>query len=123
MIGADVSMAPMTPLLEQWYEYGTVSEYNGGDPFMGRHHRGSLDAGFTRPEASVSVASWTAGTQEATRRCASFLKAQLHGFPQTALAEGWMDRTRIEAVSAEIDAWGDRRALRGDDVRGDWLGQ
>jgi ubiquinone/menaquinone biosynthesis C-methylase UbiE len=102
--------APMTPLLEQWYAITVrVRQRNGGDPFMGRHHRRLLlDAGFARAEASVSVASWTAGTPEATRRCASFLNAQLHGFAQTALAEGWMDQTTVEAVSAEIDAWAER---------------
>ena len=56
----------------------------------------------------MSVASWTAGTPDATRRCANFLNAQLHGFAQTALAEGWMDQTTVEAVSAEIDAWAER---------------
>jgi hypothetical protein len=76
---------------------------------MGRHHRRLLlDAGFARAEASVSVASWTAGTPEQTRRCAGFLNAQLHGFAQTALAEGWMDQTTVETVSAEIDAWAER---------------
>lgn len=102
--------APMTPLLEQWYAITVrVRQRNGGDPFMGRNHRRLLlDAGFVRAEASVSVASWTAGTPEATRRCASFLNAQLHGFAQTALAESWMDQTTVEAVSAEIDAWAER---------------
>jgi ubiquinone/menaquinone biosynthesis C-methylase UbiE len=102
--------APITPLLEQWYAITVrVRQRNGGDPFMGRHHRRLLlDAGFARAEASVSVASWTAGTPEATRRCASFLNAQLHGFAQTALAEGWMDQTTVEAVSAELDAWAER---------------
>ena len=69
--------APMTPLLEQWYAITVrVRQRNGGDPFVGRHHRRLLlDAGFARAEASVSVASWTAGTLETTRRCAKFLNA------------------------------------------------
>lgn len=102
--------SPMTPLLEKWYAITVrVRQENGGDPFMGRHHRRLLrDAGFARAEASVSVASWTAGTLEATKRCASFLNAQLHGFAQTALAKGWMDQTTVESVSAEIDAWAER---------------
>jgi SAM-dependent methyltransferase len=102
--------APMTPLLEQWYAITVrVRQRNGGDPFMGRHQRRLLlDAGFARAKASVSVASWTAGTPDATRRCANFLNAQLHGFAQTALAEGWMDQTTVQAVSAEIDAWAER---------------
>jgi hypothetical protein len=71
---------------------------------MGRHHRRLLlDAGFARTQATVSV--WTAGTPEETRHCANFLKASLQGLAPTALAEGWMERTTVEAVSAEIDAW------------------
>lgn len=97
--------APATPLLEQWYALTVrVRQHNGGDPFMGRHHRRLLlDAGFARAEATVSVSS--AGTPEETRRRATFLKAQLQGFAPTALAEGWMDPTTVEAVVAEIDAW------------------
>lgn len=100
--------APMTPLLEQWYPLTVrVRQRNGGNPFMGRHHRRLLlEAGFLRPEGSVSV--WSAGTSEEIRHCATFLKAQLHGFASTALAEGWMDRRDIEAVVAEIDAWARR---------------
>jgi hypothetical protein len=74
---------------------------------MGRHHRRFLlDAGFARAEASVSV--WSAGTPEETRHRAAFLKAQLKGMAPTALAEGWMDQTMVEAVAAEIDAWAKR---------------
>jgi SAM-dependent methyltransferase len=100
--------APMTPLFDHWYALTVrVRQRNGGDPFIGRHHRQLLlDAGFARANASVSV--WTAGTPEETRRCASFLNAQLHGFARTALAEGWMDQTTVEAVGAEFDAWAER---------------
>ena len=98
----------MTPLFEQWYALTVrVRQRNGGDPFMARDHRRLLlDAGFARAEASVSV--WTAGTPKETKSCASFLKAQLYGFARTALVEGWMDQTTVEAVSAEIDAWAER---------------
>ena len=100
--------APATPLLEQWYALTVrVRQRNGGDPFMGRHHRRLLlDAGFARAEATVSV--WSAGTPEETRRRATFLKAQLQGFAPTALAEGWMDQATVKAVVAEIDAWAAR---------------
>ena len=96
---------PATSLLEQWYSITVrVRQHNGGDPYMGRHHRRLLlDAGFVRAEASVSVA--TAGTPEETRHHANFLKAQLQGLGSTALAEGWIDQATIEAVSAEIEAW------------------
>jgi ubiquinone/menaquinone biosynthesis C-methylase UbiE len=100
--------APMTPLLEQWYAVTVrIRQRNGGDPFMGRHHRRLLlDAGFARTQASVSV--WTAGTPEETRHCAAFLKASLQGLAPTALAEGWIDQTTVEAVANEIDEWAGR---------------
>jgi len=100
--------APATRLLEQWYALTVrVRQLNGGDPFMGRHHRRLLlEAGFARAEATVSV--WSDGTPEKTRRRASFLKAQLQGFAPTALSEGWMDQTTVEAVAAEVDAWAER---------------
>jgi len=99
---------PATRLLEQWYALTVrVRQLNGGDPFMGRHHRRLLlEAGFARAEATVSV--WSDGTPEKTRRRASFLKAQLQGFAPTALSEGWMDQTTVEAVAAEFDAWAER---------------
>jgi ubiquinone/menaquinone biosynthesis C-methylase UbiE len=100
--------APATPLLEQWYALIVrIRQHNGGDPFMGRHHRRLLlEAGFVRAEASVSV--WSAGTPEETRQRASYLKAQLQSFAPTALAEGWMEQTTVEAVGAEIDTWAGR---------------
>jgi SAM-dependent methyltransferase len=116
--------APRTALLEQWYALTVrIRQRNGGDPFMGRHHRRLLlDAGFARAKASVSV--WTAGTPEETRHRAAFLKAQLKGLAPTALGEGWMDQTMVEAVAAEIDAWAERQGcdLCGNALRGGWLG-
>lgn len=99
---------PATPLLEQWYELMVrVRQRNGGDPFMGRHHRRLLlEAGFARTEASVSV--WSVGTPEETRHHTTFLKAQLQGLAPTALAEGWMDQTTVEAIEAEIEVWARR---------------
>lgn len=100
--------APATPQLEQYYALtARIRQRNGGDPFMGRHHRRLLlEAGFGRTEASASA--WTCGTPEETRLCATYLTAQLQGFSSTALAEGWMDPPAVEAVAAEFDAWGGR---------------
>lgn len=99
---------PATPLMEQWYALTVrVRQHNGGDPFMGRHHRRLLlEAGFAKAEANVSASS--AGTLAKTRRRAIFLKAQLQGFASTALAEGWIDQKTVEAVVAEIDVWAER---------------
>jgi len=101
--------APTTPLLDEWYSLTIrIRRRNGGNPFLGREHlRLLLDAGFETPKASVSV--WSAGTREEIRLCASFLKAQLQGFASAALAEGWMDQTKIDAVATEIDIWAGRK--------------
>ena len=100
--------APLTPLLEQWYALTPrIRQHNGGNPFLGRHHRQLLlDAGFVRPEASVSV--WSAGTPNEVRLCAAFLKSQLQGFSSVALREGWMDQATLDAVSSDMEAWGER---------------
>jgi SAM-dependent methyltransferase len=100
--------APLTPVLEQWYEMTVrVRRRNGGNPFMARYQRQLLlDAGFARSEASASV--WSAGKPEETRQCSSFLKAQLQGFSKAVLTEGWMDEAALRTVVAEIDAWAER---------------
>jgi len=100
--------APITPRLEEYYALTPrIRQRNGGNPFLGRYLRGLLlEAGFVQTEASVSV--WSAGTPEEVRDCAAFLKAQLQGFASTALAEGWMDQSAVEAVAAEFDSWGER---------------
>lgn len=100
--------APTTPLLEQWLAMrARVRRYNGGDPFSGRHYRRFLlEAGFARAEAGASVDS--AGSREETRRHAMFLKAQLQGFARTAMVQGWMDQTTVDAAATEIEAWAER---------------
>jgi len=100
--------APATPLWEQWRALAVrVRQHNGGDPFLGRHHRRLLlEAGFARAEARGSVES--AGTLEETLRHGVFLKAQVQGLARTAVAEGWIDQATVEAVMAEIDVWAQR---------------
>jgi SAM-dependent methyltransferase len=97
--------APTTPLLQHWLALRVRGrQHNGGDPFLGRHHRRRLlEAGFARAEASASVSS--AGSLEETRRHAAFLQAQLQGFARTALSEGWVDQATVDVIAAEIDAW------------------
>jgi SAM-dependent methyltransferase len=99
---------PTIPLIEQGFDVAVRGvQHHGGDPFRARHHRELLlEAGFVRPEATASVSS--AGSPEATRRHAVFMKAQLQGAARTALAEGWMDQAAVEAVVAAIDAWAER---------------
>ena len=97
--------APMTPMLEKWYELTVrVRKHNGGNPFLGRKLRQLfLDAGFEI--GCSSVFPWSAGTPEQIELCATFLKAQLKGFASTAQTQGWISQAETEVVSANIDAW------------------
>jgi hypothetical protein len=36
------------------------------------------------------------------------MKAQFAGVSKTALAQGWVDQTTLDAMAAEIDAWADQ---------------
>jgi SAM-dependent methyltransferase len=103
-----VLYAPMTPLLQRWLELRVrVRQYNGGDPFLGRHHRRLLlDAGFVDVSARACVDS--AGTPETVQRHAAFLKAQLVGLARTAVAQSWMNPAQVAPTLAEIDAWTQR---------------
>jgi SAM-dependent methyltransferase len=100
-----VLYAPMTPGLQRWLELRVrVRQHNGGNPFLGRHHRRLLlEAGFADVEAGASLDS--AGTPETIARHAAFLKSQLVGMARTAVAQAWMDQTQVAATLAEIDAW------------------
>ena len=101
-------LTPTTPLLDRWRALRVrVRQHNGGDPFIGRHHRRLfLDAGFARSQATAVVES--AESLEQTRRHAAFLKAQLQGFARTATAEQWVDQATIDAMTAAIAAWAER---------------
>jgi SAM-dependent methyltransferase len=103
---ADI-FTPATPLLEQWWGLRRrVLRHNGGEP-LGRHPgRRLLEAGFARVEASASALS--AGSLPETRQHAAFFKAQLAGMARTALAEGWLDQSTVDAIAVELDAWAER---------------
>jgi ubiquinone/menaquinone biosynthesis C-methylase UbiE len=101
-------VSPATPLIEQ---FGAllmrVREHNGSHPLVGAQYRGMLlEAGFARSEATASVEY--AGSLEATRRFAAWRKTQLEGLARTALAQGWMDQSTIDAMAADFNAWGNR---------------
>jgi SAM-dependent methyltransferase len=97
--------APITPLLEQWLHLRVQArQHNGGNPFVGRHHRRLLlQAGFVGVEASASVAC--AGSAEQVTRHGAFLQAQWIGLTRTAIAQQWIDDATAQAITAEIDAW------------------
>lgn len=97
--------APITPLLEQWLQLRVrARQHNGGDAFVGRHHRRLLlQAGFVAAEASASVAC--AGLTEQVTRHGAFLQAQWIGLARTAIAQRWIDDTTARAITTELDAW------------------
>jgi hypothetical protein len=99
----------VTPLLEQWLALLLrVRQHHGRDSFLGRHHRRLLlEARFVRAEARASV-EHSAGSLEETRLSVVWFKAVTHGLARTALAEGWVTQTTVDAIMAEIDAWAER---------------
>jgi len=101
-------LIPTTPLMEQLRALrARVHQHNVGHTFVPSHHRRLLlEAGFERAEAGASVEA--AGSLEETRRTAAWLEDQHRGLARTALAEGWVNEGEIDAMSAEIKAWGER---------------
>jgi SAM-dependent methyltransferase len=96
---------PLTPLLEQWLQLRVrVRQHNGGDPFIGRHHRRLLlQAGFAAAEAGASADC--AGSAERLARHGAFLQAQWLGLARTAIAQRWIDDVTARAIAADLDAW------------------
>jgi SAM-dependent methyltransferase len=103
---------PTTPLLELFQRlFIRISEYRGGSPFYaGTLRTLLLEAGFARTEASARpMNGHGAGTLEATRRVAANHITYLRGLiAPTALAEGWIDQAQLDAIEAELRAWGER---------------
>lgn len=103
---------PTTPLLEAFQRlFIRISEHRGGSPFYAGTLRALLlEAGFARAEASGRLMYGRgAGTLEATRLVAanqiSYLRQLI---APTALAEGWADQAELDAMEAELRAWGER---------------
>lgn len=66
-----------------------------------------LDAGFARTEAFAEAQSF--GTPDMVRMHATVWAEQLNErFRQTVLTEGWADRQQLDAMVAEMRAWGAR---------------
>jgi SAM-dependent methyltransferase len=87
-------------------------EHGGGDPYRARHQRRLLlEAGFARTEGhagAVGGGCWA--DAEATRFFARFV---VHQFREPALVDlivgqGWASRAEMDAMVAEVRAWGDR---------------
>src|SRR5215469_5441544 len=106
-LGAGV-LTPQTPLLERAKELRIrVRQHNGSDPFVPRDYRRLLlNAGFERATATASVEF--AGSAEETRGAAAWMIDQHRGLSRTALAQGWVTQSEVDAIAAEIEAWGER---------------
>jgi SAM-dependent methyltransferase len=103
-------MAPLTAALERLRGLEMrLRHHHGGDPFYARHQRRLLlAAGFVDAEAGVAAAG--GGSATLTREVTAGLRARLAG-PSGAdaiVALGWATRAEMDAMLAELAAWGER---------------
>jgi SAM-dependent methyltransferase len=111
--GATVLWEPRTPRLTQALGlFLRLIEYHGGNPYGARHNRQRLlQAGFVRPIATASI--WGGGvwgTPEETRDLCVWFADQL-SMPATVevvTSQGWADHATLDAIYAELLAWGER---------------
>jgi ubiquinone/menaquinone biosynthesis C-methylase UbiE len=103
-------MEPSTPglrlFLTLWQQ---VWQHNGGDPSCARHLRRLLrEAGFTRTIGSSSAGEQV-GSLEASRHLAAVAVpyASAPTFVQTVLEHGWADQAELNAMYADLRAWGE----------------
>jgi ubiquinone/menaquinone biosynthesis C-methylase UbiE len=83
---------------------------NGGNPFYSRNLRSLLlEAGFVRTEG-YAVAAEQYGTLEETRRFAAVVSRVMQNpeVVQLVLAKGWASSDELQAMRAEVQAWGER---------------
>ena len=101
---------PATPLLAAVGDLLLrVREYHGGSPRYARHLRQLLgEAGFVQVQAHAFAECQ--GSLEATRAFADVI-AEVLNDPATitvAIEQGWADRGTVDAMTAEVRAWGER---------------
>ena len=104
---------PERPLITAMHRlFRTAIRHQGGNPCFGRQARRMLlEAGFARPIASPTfVPGGAQGTLEDTRQFAAWLVDQLRqpAFVGLVTSQGWADEARLEAMAAELLAWGER---------------
>jgi ubiquinone/menaquinone biosynthesis C-methylase UbiE len=103
---------PSTQLLTEMVAlHLRVLQHNGASPFYASHQRELLlAAGFARSEASAEFDHEGAGSLAKTRQTAAFRMALLRGpaFRETAIGQGWVDQAGLDAMCAELEAWGER---------------
>jgi SAM-dependent methyltransferase len=102
---------PSTSLLDQLNTLvERARQHNGGSPDYARHQRELLlRAGFARSEGSASVPRNGSGALERTRWHAAYQEIVLQDMVrEVALAQGWADAATLDAMAAELRAWGER---------------
>jgi SAM-dependent methyltransferase len=102
-------LEPPDPLVAEVYALrGRLWRRTGGDPCVGRRHRGLLHAaGFVGAEAGATAQ--TTGTAAAARRAGEWnaQRFQAGGMLEETVALGWVDPARAEALAAACRAWGE----------------
>jgi ubiquinone/menaquinone biosynthesis C-methylase UbiE len=98
------TIVPSTPLIQELIRL--LLKIRSPETYDKR--RWLLDAGFARSQGSASCESW--GTLDETRAQASFLASWIgeQNLRTRIVANGWANEATIEAVIAEILAWGER---------------
>jgi SAM-dependent methyltransferase len=104
---------PRTPLMTAMYQLiMRVVAHHGGDAYRARHYRQLLlEAGFARPVAGGTFGTFGAwGTPEDTRLIAAWMVDQVRApaFSALATAQGWADAAALDAMAADVLAWGER---------------
>jgi SAM-dependent methyltransferase len=102
--------SPSTPLLEAILALRLrLHQHNGASPFYASQQRHLLlEAAFVRSEATAAFEGNGLGSLEKTRRLAAGHSVILRGTAATAPAQGWADEAGIDAMCAELQAWGER---------------
>lgn len=100
-------IAPSNPVLdaaiELWMKF---RQYNGGNPYIGRHLRALLrKAGFRDTKASAFYDY--VGTTEATRSSADGFSSELAGpkIVEQATQLGWADKSQFEKTVKAVREW------------------
>ena len=102
-------IAPSNPVLDTALElYYKFRQYNGGNPYIGRHLRALLrKAGFRDTKASAFYDY--GGTTEATRSFADVVSSELAGpkIVEQATQLGWADKSQFEKTLKAVKQWGE----------------
>jgi SAM-dependent methyltransferase len=100
---------PADPLLLEWHTlWMRIMRAHGADPTRARRHRRALlEAGFVDVVGGAKVGTETRGTPDGVAHFAQVLAHQIRqpALANFALAQGWADRERLDAMAAAVEAW------------------